>query len=43
MNVLRKGSTGERVKQLQGLLNVAQDGVFGALTEEALKAFQNDN
>ena len=41
--VLRKGSKGERVKQLQGLLNVAKDGVFGALTEEALKAFQNDN
>jgi N-acetyl-anhydromuramyl-L-alanine amidase AmpD len=43
MTVLRKGSKGEEVKQLQGLLHVAQDGVFGTLTEEALKAWQNEN
>ena len=43
MKVLRKGDRGEEVRQLQGLLHVAQDGVFGALTEEALKAWQNEN
>ena len=43
MKVLRKGDKGEEVRQLQGLLLVAQDGVFGALTEEALKAWQNEN
>jgi N-acetylmuramoyl-L-alanine amidase len=43
MKVLRKGDRGEEVRQLQGLLHTAQDGVFGALTEEALKAWQNEN
>ena len=43
MKVLRKGDRGEEVRTLQGLLHTAQDGVFGALTEEALKAWQNEN
>ena len=43
MKVLRKGDKGEEVRTLQGLLHTAQDGVFGALTEEALKAWQNEN
>ena len=41
MNViLRKGSKGELVKQLQRALNLVADGVFGTLTEERVKAFQ---
>jgi N-acetylmuramoyl-L-alanine amidase len=38
--MLKKGSRGELVKQLQRALNLIPDGVFGALTEEAVKAFQ---
>ena len=43
MNVLRKGSSGPDVVKLQKLLMVLADGVFGPLTEEAVRAFQNDN
>ena len=38
--VLSKGSRGELVKRLQAALNLVQDGIFGAVTEEAVKAFQ---
>lgn len=38
--VLTKGSRGELVKRLQAALNLMQDGIFGAVTEEAVKAFQ---
>lgn len=38
--LLTKGSRGELVKRLQAALNLVQDGVFGAITEEAVKAFQ---
>lgn len=42
---LKKGDRGEEVKELQRLLNdlgegLDVDGIFGALTEEALKRFQ---
>ena len=40
MNVLRKGSRGDDVKRLQGLLGVAADGIFGNDTERAVKEFQ---
>lgn len=40
MKTLKKGSRGEDVKLLQSVLNLAQDGIFGAITEEAVKAFQ---
>ena len=43
MTILRKGSTGNDVKRLQGLLMVYQDGVFGPITEESVKAFQNEH
>ena len=41
--ILRKGSKGVEVKELQGLLHLYQDGIFGALTEEAVKEFQKAN
>ena len=39
----RRGSTGEMVKQIQEALNLLPDGVFGVITEDAVKAFQKDN
>lgn len=47
--VLRKGSRGDNVRELQRLLNDlgydcgVADGVFGAKTEAAVKAFQTDH
>lgn len=40
MNTLRKGSRGQEVKTLQSLLNLEEDGIFGRLTEEAVKDYQ---
>jgi N-acetylmuramoyl-L-alanine amidase CwlA len=40
MNTLKKGSKGDEVKQLQTLLGVAQDGIFGSATESVVKNFQ---
>lgn len=40
MTTLKKGSRGYEVKQLQQKLNLYVDGIFGALTEEAVRAFQ---
>ena len=40
MTTLRKGSKGDEVKQLQRLLGLAVDGVFGMYTEKAVKEFQ---
>lgn len=40
MQTLKKGSRGEDVKILQSVLNLIQDGIFGNITEEAVKAFQ---
>ena len=41
--VLRKGSKGQAVKEVQRLLKLMPDGVFGNVTEEAVKAFQKAN
>lgn len=47
--ILKRGSKGEAVKELQELLNAAgydcgkADGVFGAKTETAVRAFQTDH
>lgn len=38
--LLKKGNSGESVKQLQKALNLYPDGIFGEVTEEAVKAFQ---
>lgn len=43
MTVLKKGSRGNEVKVLQGILHLQQDGIFGPLTEEAVKEFQKLN
>ena len=37
---LRFGSRGEAVRRLQKLLGVTADGIFGRITENAVKAFQ---
>lgn len=41
--VLRKGNRGQEVKKLQRLLHLYEDGIFGVLTEEAVKNFQSAN
>lgn len=41
--VLRRGSKGTAVKELQKLLKLVPDGVFGSVTEEAVKSFQEAN
>lgn len=40
MTTLKKGSRGADVKTLQQKLNLCTDGIFGNLTEEAVKEFQ---
>ena len=41
--VLKRGSKGAEVKELQGLLHILQDGVFGSITEETVIEFQKVN
>ena len=41
--ILKLGSRGNEVKILQEKLNLKADGVFGPLTEEAVKDFQRSN
>ena len=41
--VLKKGSKGNDVKELQQALHVYPDGIFGKLTEEAVREFQRVN
>ena len=36
----KRGSRGEMVKQIQKALHLYPDGIFGTVTEEAVKAFQ---
>lgn len=43
MAVLKVGSTGDLVKQLQAKLGVGNDGTFGPGTEKVLKAWQQAN
>lgn len=43
MNTLKKGSRGEEVKALQKALNLIADGIFGDLTDEAVRDFQKSN
>jgi len=41
--LLKKGSKGKEVKQLQESLGIGADGIFGSGTESAVKKFQKDN
>ena len=43
MTTLRKGSRGEEVATLQRKLNLIPDGIFGPLTDEAVRDFQNSH
>lgn len=43
MTTIKRGSRGEEVKLLQQKLNVIVDGIFGSITEEAVKEFQKTN
>lgn len=43
MELFKKGSKGEVVKQIQKALHLYPDGIFGVLTEEAVKEFQAKN
>jgi len=41
-SVWKLGSTGDKVKQIQGIVGVAQDGVFGPKTEAAVRQWQSN-
>ncbi len=43
MTLYKKGSKGEVVKQIQKALHLYEDGIFGILTEEAVREFQMNN
>ena len=43
MTTLKIGSRGNDVKTLQSKLNLIPDGIFGKITEEAVKDFQQKN
>ena len=43
METLQKGSKGDGVKVLQKALHLIEDGMFGTITEEAVKTFQKAN
>lgn len=43
MIICKKGDRGAKVRVVQRLLKVYQDGIFGPLTEEAVKEFQEAN
>ena len=40
--ILKKGSTGLAVKAVQSHLHLIEDGIFGPLTEEAVRDFQRE-
>ena len=43
MQILKLGSRGTDVKNLQQCLSLAVDGIFGEITEEAVKVYQKEN
>ena len=43
MRTLSKGCRGKDVETLQKILNIYVDGIFGSLTEEAVKEFQKEH
>lgn len=40
MMIYKRGSRGDIVRQIQRALHLIQDGIYGPITEEAVKAFQ---
>lgn len=43
MQILKLGSKGEDVKTLQRILGINDDGIFGAITENAVREYQHKN
>lgn len=43
METIKKGSKSAAVKILQSALHLSQDGIFGSITEEAVRDFQRNN
>ena len=43
MELFKKGSRGEVVKQIQKALNLLPDGIYGGLTEDRVKEFQREH
>ena len=43
METIKRGSIGESVKQLQKILGLSTDGIFGMNTENVVKQFQKKN
>lgn len=43
MTFYKRGSTGAVVKQIQEALFLLADGIYGAMTEDAVKVFQREN
>ena len=43
MEIYKIGSKGEMVKQIQKALHLIDDGIYGKITEEAVKTFQKEN
>jgi N-acetylmuramoyl-L-alanine amidase len=43
MEIYKKGSRGEMVRQIQKALNLLVDGIYGEVTTEAVRAFQTEN
>ena len=41
--MLKKGDTGSEVKEVQQMLGITADGIFGSGTESSVKNFQSDN
>ena len=41
--LLKRGSKGSHVKELQTALELSADGIFGAGTESAVRRFQSEN
>ena len=43
ITLYRRGSRGDMVKQIQQALHLLPDGVYGSITEEAVRLFQSKN
>lgn len=43
MTILKKGSKGTAVKELQKLLHLIEDGIFGLITEETVIEYQKEH